>query len=173
MPYKDKSVAKLKRREYYLKNKERIIEANKAWGAANPEKVCLYKTSFSKNLSQEKREEYNKKARIRYSNNKTWNSDRKKAYRASNKLLINDSSSKRRSAQLKRHPAWLSDFDNLKIKCIYSIASMLSRENKEPWVVDHIIPLQGKLVSGLHVPSNLQVMRARENEAKRNKFEVA
>ena len=80
---------------------------------------------------------------------------------------------KRRAARMNRTPAWLTDFDKLKIKCIYSVAAMLTRENKEEWTVDHIIPLQGKLVSGLHVPSNLQVMRGSENYAKINKFEVA
>ena len=64
------------------------------------------------------------------------------------------------------------DFDKLKIKCMYSIAAMLTRENKEPWHIDHIIPLQGKMVSGLHVPSNLQVMLGSENIGKKNKFEV-
>jgi hypothetical protein len=49
---------------------------------------------------------------------------------------------------------------------------MLTRVNNEPWHVDHIIPLQGDLVSGLHVPSNLQVMRGVENVRKNKKFEV-
>lgn len=173
MPYKDKEVAKLKRKEYYLKNKEHIIAHNAAWVEAHAEQVRLYKASYVQNLSSEKKEEQNAKARIRYQNNKEWNASRKKIYKSNNKHIVNTSASKRRAAQLQRVPKWLTDFDKLKIQCIYSIASMLSRENKEPWVVDHIIPLQGKMVSGLHVPSNLQVMRARENESKSNKFEVA
>ena len=79
---------------------------------------------------------------------------------------------KRRAARLQRTPAWITDFDKLKIKCVHSIAAMLTRENKEPWHVDHIIPLQGEFVSGLHVPSNLQVMRGVDNASKRNAFEV-
>ena len=79
---------------------------------------------------------------------------------------------KRRAARIQRTPSWLTDFDRLKIKCMYAIATMLTRENKEKWTIDHIIPLQGELVSGLHVPSNLQPMRLSENSAKINKFEV-
>ena len=38
--------------------------------------------------------------------------------------------------------------------------------------VDHIIPLNGKLVSGLHVPSNLRIIAAEDNIEKGNEFEI-
>ena len=173
MPYKDPSVAKAKQREYYLKNKERLLENNKAWIEANIESVrAARKLRFSK-LSDEVKEAYNAKARIRYHQKKEWNANRKRVYKSATKHLTNASASKRRAALLQRIPIWQTEFDELKIKCIYSVAAMLSKVNNEPWTVDHIIPLQGKIVSGLHVPSNLQLMRARENEAKRNKYEIA
>ena len=173
MPYKDPSVAKAKRREYYLKNRERLLEKNKAWATANIETVRAAKKLWVSRLPEETKEAYNARTRARYHQQKQWNAERKKAYKSQHKHLTNANASKRRAALLQRIPIWQTEFDELKIKCIYSVAAMLSRVNNEPWTVDHIIPLQGKIVSGLHVPSNLQVMRARENEAKRNKYEIA
>lgn len=36
--------------------------------------------------------------------------------------------------------------------------------------VDHVIPLKGKLISGLHVLENLQYLPAQENQRKLNRF---
>ena len=55
---------------------------------------------------------------------------------------------------------------------MYQLAAMYTRENNEPWHVDHVIPLQGEFVSGLHVPRNLRVLRGLDNIKKKNKYEV-
>ena len=88
------------------------------------------------------------------------------------KATRNVNYAKRRAAKIHRTPKWLTEHDHKVIKAFYSVAQMLTRVNKEEWHVDHDIPLQGKLVSGLHVPKNLKLMRGIENETKRNFFEI-
>ena len=89
------------------------------------------------------------------------------------KAINNASYAKRRAAKLKRTPKWLTEHDYKVIKGFYSVAQMLSKVNNEAWHVDHDIPLQAKLVSGLHVPSNLVLMRGIENETKRNIYTIS
>ena len=79
---------------------------------------------------------------------------------------------KRRAARIQRTPTWLTAVDHERIKNEYKLAALLSRIEGTKWTVDHIIPLQGNFVSGLHVPSNLKAMRFIENCSKGNKFEV-
>ena len=69
-------------------------------------------------------------------------------------------SAKRRAAKLQRTPSWA---DDLVIRMIYE-------DCPEGMHVDHIIPLQGELVSGLHVAWNLQYLTPEENLSKGNKF---
>jgi len=71
---------------------------------------------------------------------------------------------KRQAAQLQRIPPW-ADLDA--IKAIYVKAK------EQGLTVDHVIPLQGERVSGLHVASNLQLLSKAENSRKKNHFAVA
>ena len=137
------------------------------------DRVCMECDLNAKNTKKyttvEKDKEYKKEM---YYKHKDKLLARKKVYRQENKGKINAAVALRKKVIKRRTPKWLTKFDLLKIKCMYSITAMLTRENKEPWHVDHTIPLQGKLVSGLHVPSNLQPMRGIENVGKKNKYEV-
>lgn len=74
---------------------------------------------------------------------------------------------RRRTAKLQRTPSW-ADLDA--IEAIYQECARVSQETGEPHHVDHIVPLQGVSVSGLHVPANLQIIPARDNSRKGNKW---
>jgi hypothetical protein len=89
-----------------------------------------------------------------------------------NKGRVNFLNSKRYASKLLRTPAWLTEDDLIHIRCLYQVAAMRSRESGQKWHVDHIIPLQGETVSGLHVPSNLRVIPATENLRKYNNYVV-
>jgi hypothetical protein len=79
----------------------------------------------------------------------------------------------RRALKLQRTPKWLTEIDKERIQNEYKLAALQAKITGKPWHVDHIIPLQGDLVSGLHVPSNLMAMLGSDNISKHNNFEVA
>ena len=64
----------------------------------------------------------------------------------------------------------LSKMWSREIREIYEECSELTFLTSIPHHVDHIIPLRGKDVCGLHVPWNLRVIPAQENIAKSNKY---
>ena len=68
-------------------------------------------------------------------------------------------------------PNWLTKDHKKKIKEFYDLRNKLNKDTGILHHVDHIVPIQGKLVSGLHVPWNLQVITAEENLRKKNKYE--
>ena len=91
-----------------------------------------------------------------------------KKYYENNQHVRLAQNAKRRANLLQRIPLWA---DHDKIKAIYEEAKYLESLDGIPRHVDHIIPLCGENVSGLHVHTNLQILTADENMKKSNKFE--
>lgn len=78
---------------------------------------------------------------------------------------------KRRDAvKIKAAPAWLSKEQLEEMRCFYEEARRMTTTTGVVHHVDHIVPLRGKTVCGLHVPWNLQILTAAENKAKGNKI---
>ena len=118
---------------------------------SDPERELKRVTAYNK--------KHPKKARIRSLKWRATNKGRGSA---------NASAAKRRAAILKRTPAWLSNDDKREIELIYKIAARVSKETGIKYHVDHKVPLQGETVCGLHVPDNLQLLKAFDNLSKGN-----
>ena len=67
-------------------------------------------------------------------------------------------------------PPWLTDGQKQSVMDIYYTAKMLTKVLGTVYHVDHIVPLKGKNVCGLHVPWNLRVIPASENLSKGNSY---
>ena len=136
---------------WYEANKKRKGVTNKAWREANKE--------------------------LRATTNKAWYKANKervtattKEWSKANRGRKNAAGAKRDAAKLDRTPPWLTKEDYQCIAAIYVEAARRTKETGIPHEVDHIIPLQGQTVSGLHVPSNLQILTKSENCRKSNSF---
>jgi len=81
-----------------------------------------------------------------------------------NKGKVNARAARRRARQIKVTPLWLTEVQWDEIEKIYELAA------EEGLTVDHIIPLQGERVCGLHVPWNLQLLSNEQNAKKGNTF---
>jgi len=94
----------------------------------------------------------------------------KQEYKTRNPDLYKELVSLRRRRFRQATPKWLTAEQKLEIRLQYRLAIELSRTTKQRYAVDHIIPIQGEEVCGLHVPWNLRVITQEENLKKSNKL---
>ena len=67
-------------------------------------------------------------------------------------------------------PVWLTPEDWAAMNAVYHKARAMTRESGIRHEVDHILPINGKTVSGLHVPLNLQILTQSANVSKSNRY---
>jgi hypothetical protein len=120
---------------------------------------------------------YEKTKELLYAKTQSWllNNPGKRGFYASRHRqnhpdAKNADTAKRRSDKLKRTPTWLSKDELWLIREAYDLAKRRTKLFGFTWHVDHVVPLRGQNVSGLHVPWNLQVIPAKVNIAKGNKL---
>lgn len=85
------------------------------------------------------------------------------------RALVTMHANNRRAAKMQRTPAWV---DQGALIELYRQAQALTEATGSPHHVDHIVPLRGRTVSGLHVPWNLRVVPASKNLRKYNKHDA-
>ena len=135
---------------YYEQNKEILLE---------------------KARNSEKRKKYSAK---RYRENKDAILAKTRAYAVSprGKALNARRQSHRNRRLAHAQPKWLSEYQIEEMNNLYWLAQDLKMVSGQVYHVDHIVPLQGKNICGLHVPWNLQILPADVNLRKSNKMET-
>lgn len=95
----------------------------------------------------------------------------KKRWKENNIGRVNADTAFRKKRIKNATPKWLTEEQHAQIVAVYEESARLTQETGVSHHVDHIVPVRGKLVSGLHVPWNLQILTADENYIKNNKFD--
>lgn len=147
----------------YQDNPGKYKARAKAYAAANKEKIAAYEKE-RRGKTVEERKLYAKKYYLANSEKlKRRAREQGPIWAKANKGRVTARANRHRIAKQRATPAW-ADLDA--IVAIYEQAAALSTATGNPYHVDHIVPLQGKIVAGLHVANNLQILPGKENQSK-------
>lgn len=141
---------KLRTRKRYADNPERKKKIQANYRLNNLEKTRMKNREWAKNNREQ--------ARLNTSNWKIEHPEKKIAQDI-----------KRRSIKKNAMPKWFGELDELIIEEAANLCKLREKATKIKWHVDHIIPLQSKIVCGLHIGSNIQVLPATTNMSKGNR----
>ncbi len=162
-------------RRWRRENPEKAYAKTKKWRARNKDKVAQYQSDNREKIRLQGRiysKENREKIRLTKKSYRMRRADFYREYSASyfqeyvksRRGEYNARAAKRRAIKLLATPKW-ADFNAMR--------ELYIKAKLENMHVDHIIPLQGEMVCGLHVENNLQLLTRAQNLAKNNKFDPA
>lgn len=137
-------------RAYHLANREKRLAQKKANRTENSERERVYSKNYQKK-------------------NPDKGAARQRAFKLRYPARVTAKDIKRNTSKSLRTPPWLTPTQWQAMNDIYLESKRLTAAGDDHHV-DHIVPLQGKTVCGLHVPWNLQILPATENLQKSATF---
>lgn len=164
----DDEAKRVRRREYNRRYNERNAETRKE---------SLRKYNNKPEVKERVRQWHQDNASAVSASRKKWYLENKEMVFAKAREYANKNPAwkashcaKRRTQKLNAKPSWLTEEHLFYIEEAYHLSNKRKQLTNITWNVDHIIPLQGKKVCGLHVPWNLQVITSSENFRKGNRI---
>lgn len=115
---------------------------------------------------------YRQKRKAQYAATKEASKEKTREWKLLNRSKVAATNAKRRAAKRKATPSWLTEDQLQQIEFFYWLAADLKSVTGESYHVDHVVPLQGTHVCGLHVPWNMQVLPSDVNIEKGNTYNV-
>ena len=151
--------------EYRSKNPDKLREQNKEYRAKRRDQISAAKRDWRlKNAEAEADRD-----RRRRRQNPEKHRQRVREWAARNPEAVATRTVRRRARSSLAQPAWLDDAQLASIALKYKEARLMSQMTGVRHEVDHIVPLKGDTVSGLHVPWNLRVITLSHNRKKYSK----
>jgi phage terminase large subunit-like protein len=154
-------------KRYAQEHKDSANAHKRAWAERNPEKAKAAKRKWqdanrSRIAEAQKRRREAHPERMREIAERSYRARRAKAPEVFVEYDI-----RRRAQARQATPAW---YDAQAVRAMYAEARRLTETTGIPHEVDHIVPLLGKQVCGLHCAANLQVVTQQANRKKSNRF---
>ena len=134
--------------QYQKNNKEKVNARNARWREKNRESARALVRNWGIRNKDKKKEQV-------------------KGWKVVNRHRLTEAERNRQIRKLQATPSWT---DREAMTEVYEKAASLSLTTGIKHHVDHIVPIISKIVCGLHVPANLQVLPAIENIKKSNRF---
>lgn len=139
-------------KDYYTKNREKVLKRTTEYRRNRPELYQFYWNRWIENNSERLIET-------------------KHIWKTANKHLIAQYAARYRASKLRATPLWAkTEFEEFCIEEIYKLSVIRTNSTGIRHSVDHIVPLNSKIVCGLHCVDNLRVITLSENSSKSNRY---
>lgn len=159
---KNAEAEKLRAKQWREANPDTHRQATKRWREANADRH----KEMTRAWREVNAEHVKAERKANHHNNLDRELARNREWKRNNRHMVRAYDSKRRVAEKRATPSWASQE---KILEFYFAADFLGMVTGAWHHVDHVVPLQSKVVCGLHCETNLQVLPARENFSKGNR----